>query len=319
MQWRDRSECNIPALHHVTARGNERRRIFRSDADRRKFLELLGEAVRRFAWSLTGWVLMSNHFHLVLETPEHLTLSEGMQWLNGTYADWFNRKYERVGHLFQGRFKSFLIEKETYLLEVLRYVVLNPVRAGMVERPEAYRWSSYRATAGLEVAPSWLDLSALVPTFGDDAWQATYRAWVSEKIDSEECLWDQLSNGIYLGTHAWLKTVRVHVESKPRSDEYPATQRAVGRPAMTTIIDAVAGAFSITADTIRHSHGGAARMVTAWLGRWEGWARLRSIAASLRLDSTGRASDLIRECESRLRGNDELHALVDKAFANLVL
>src|SRR5260370_19760894 len=157
------------AVHHITSRGNERRRIFRADADRRKFLELLAEAVSRFAWSLTGWVLMSNHFHLVLETPEHLTLSEGMQWLNGTYADWFNRKYKRVGHLFQGRFKSFLIEKEADLLEVLRYVVLNPVRAGMVERPEAYRWSSYRATAGVEAAPEWLDVDAALALFAPDA------------------------------------------------------------------------------------------------------------------------------------------------------
>jgi putative transposase len=307
------------AIHHVTARGNERRRIFRSDADRRKFLELLAEAVSRFAWSLTGWVLMSNHFHLVFETPEHLTLSEGMQWLNGTYADWFNRKYKRVGHLFQGRFKSFLIEKEAYLLEVLRYVVLNPVRAGMVEKPEAYRWSSYRATAGLEAAPPWLDLNALVPLFGDDAWQTTYQAWVYERIDSEECLWDKLTNGIYLGTTAWLKTIRRHVETEPRSDEYPLAQRAVGRPAMDTIINAVATAFATNADDIRYGHGGEARMVTAWLGRWEGWALLRSIAASLRLDSSGRASDLIRECESRLRGNVALQGLVDKAFAILAV
>jgi len=305
------------AVHHVTSRGNERRNIFRSDADRRKFLELLAEAVTRFAWCLTGWVLMSNHFHLVLETPEHLTLSEGMQWLNGTYADWFNRKYKRVGHLFQGRFKSFLIEKEAYLLEVLRYVVLNPVRAGMVETPEAYRWSSYRATAGLEAAPPWLNLNALVSHFGEDAWQATYRAWVYERIDSEECLWDKLSNGIYLGTPAWLKTMRRHVESEARSDEYPATQRAVGRPAMATIINAVASVFSTKPDDIRHGHGGEARMVAAWLGRWEGWALLRSIAASLRLASSGRASNLIHECESRMRGNVELQERVDKAYAVL--
>jgi REP element-mobilizing transposase RayT len=302
------------AVHHVTSRGNERKRIFRSDADRRKFLALLGEAVHRFAWRLTAWVLMSNHFHLVLETPESLTLSDGMQWLNGTYAAWFNAKYKRAGHLFQGRFKSFLIEKEAYLLEVLRYVVLNPVRAKMVERPDDYRWSSYRATAGFEAAPDWLALDELVPWFGDDQWQLTYREWVAGAIGSEESLWDKLAHGIYLGTEAWMKTVRPHVESKLRSDAHPKTQRAVGRPAMAAIIDAVAKVFSISADEIRYRHGGSPRMVAAWLGRWEGWARLRSIAASLRLDSCGRASDLIRECEASLRGNPTLQANVDRVY-----
>jgi REP element-mobilizing transposase RayT len=305
------------AVHHVTSRGNERKRIFRSDVDRRRFIELLAEAVQRFAWRLSAWVLMPNHFHLVLETPEHLTLSDGMQWLNGTYAEWFNSRHKRVGHLFQGRFKSFLIEKEAYLQNVARYVVLNPVRAGMVQRPEAYRWSSYRATAGLEPAPEWLDLSTLACYFGDAEWQSTYRDFVDDKVDSTERLWDQLVNGIYIGTTAWLKTVRKVVESKLRSDEHPATQRAVGRPEMATIIDAVAKASEVTADEIRHGHGGAARMVTAWLGRWQGWARLRSIAASLRLDSCGRASDLIDECELSLRGNADLQGIVDRAYAIL--
>jgi len=100
------------AIHHVTSRGNERKRIFRTDADRRKFLELLAETIRRYGWLLSAWVLLENHFHLLLETPERLTLSDGMQWLNATYAEWFNKKYKRVGHLFQGRFKGFLVEKD---------------------------------------------------------------------------------------------------------------------------------------------------------------------------------------------------------------
>ncbi len=140
------------AVFHVTSRGNERKPIFRCDADRLMFVALLGEAVRRFDWMIHAYVLMSTHFHLVIETPRE-TLSEGMHWLNGTYAQWFNRKYKRVGHLLQGRFSSFLIEKESYLAEVMRYVVLNPVRAKMVERPEDHCWSSYRAMAGLEPAP----------------------------------------------------------------------------------------------------------------------------------------------------------------------
>lgn len=170
------------ALYHVTSRGNERRPIFRSDQDRRAFLDFVGQAARRFGWSVTAWVLMTNHFHLVIQTPEP-NLSRGMHWLNTVYAGWFNARHQRSGHLFQGRFKSFLIEGETYFAEVLRYVVLNPVRAKMVQRPEDYRWSSYHATAGL-IASDWLDVRAALRPFGDDMAlaEANYREFVQAGI-----------------------------------------------------------------------------------------------------------------------------------------
>src|SRR5690348_15741607 len=155
------------ALHHVTSRGNEKRPIFFDDDDRLTFLKFLGEAVRRFGWSLTAYVLMTNHFHHVIQTPE-ANLSRGMHWLNTTYVCWFNRRHNRSGHLYQGRFKAVLIEKDTYFMEVLRYVALNPVRAGMVPRPEDYRWSSYRATVGLEHAPEWLDVAGAIGSFAPD-------------------------------------------------------------------------------------------------------------------------------------------------------
>jgi REP element-mobilizing transposase RayT len=151
-------------VHHVTTRGNERRPIFRSDADRRMFLQLLGVATKRFHWIVAAYVLMTNHFHLLIETPE-ANLSRGMQWLAGAYAMWFNRRHGRSRHLFQGRFHSFLIDRDEYFAEVLRYVVLNPVRAKMVAHPGEYRWSSYRATAGSEAAPEWLDTSAALAPF----------------------------------------------------------------------------------------------------------------------------------------------------------
>src|SRR5258706_3285264 len=155
------------ALYHLTSRGNERRNIFRSDRDRKAFLTFLGAAARRFGWSVTAWVLMTNHYHLVVQTHKP-NLSRGMHWLNSVYAGWFNRVHKRRGHLFEGRFKAFLIDKETYFAEVLRYVVLNPVRASMVERPEDYKWSSYRATGGLDKAPDWLDVDAALLSFGGD-------------------------------------------------------------------------------------------------------------------------------------------------------
>src|SRR4051794_2665905 len=126
------------SLWHITQRGNERRPMFYTDDDRCHFLDLLAEAVERFKWIVTAYALMPNHYHLLLELIEDDTLSRGMKWLNGTYAQWFNRKHARVGHLVQGRFHGFLIDRETYFLEVLRYVVLNPVRAKIVRYPEEY-------------------------------------------------------------------------------------------------------------------------------------------------------------------------------------
>ncbi len=305
------------AVYHITSRGNERRDIFRDDTDRRYFLELLGEVVRRFGWIVTGYTMLDNHFHLVIETPTP-TLSRGMQWLNGSYAAWFNRRHKRWGHLLGDRFHAFLVEKEAYYLELLRYVVLNPVRAKMVERPEQYAWSSYRATAGYEAAPEWLNVGEIAALFGEaEDWRENYKAYVDEKLTSEERLFDKVQRQLYLGTEEWVASMRKIVESKLRSDDHPRAQRTVGRPKMATIVEAVAGAFCTSAREIRQSHGGVARMLAAWLGWYEGLHRLRSIAAALRLRSSGRVSDLVAEAERTLRGDPELRRAVDAALAAL--
>jgi len=303
------------AIYHVTSRGNERRPIFRSNADRRAFLAFLGQAAKRFGWSITAWVLMTNHFHLVIQTPEP-NLSRGMHWLNGTYAAWFNRQHQRWGHLFGGRFKAFLIEKETYFAEVVRYVVLNPVRAGIVKRPEDYRWSSYRATAGMESAREWLDVDAALGAFAPDKELARqyYREFVAAKLASDERLWDKAMNAIYLGTEAWAKTMRVAVESKPRSTDHPKEQRAVGRPKMDAVVSAVAEAAGVAAWAIRAARGGPLRRLVAWIGWHEGLVTLRAIAASLRLRSEGHISGLIRRCERELATNSELLGQLDRAL-----
>ena len=140
------------AVWHITARGNERKEIFRDDHDREAWLALLAQTVDLFDWRLHAYILMGNHFHMVVETPA-ASLSRGMRQLNGVYAMRFNKRHARVGHLFQGRFHSELVQKDSHLLEVLRYVVLNPVRAGRAAGAHDWSWSSYRATAGLEPAP----------------------------------------------------------------------------------------------------------------------------------------------------------------------
>ena len=152
------------AVYHVTSRGDARRPIFCDDKDRLLFLEVLASIVSRFHWLCHAYCLMNNHYHLIVETPEG-NLSRGMRQLNGVYTQRFNRRHRKPGHVFQGRYKAIVVEKESYLLELCRYVVLNPVRAKAVETPEAWNWSSYRATAGStdipELSDSRLDTFAL--------------------------------------------------------------------------------------------------------------------------------------------------------------
>ena len=303
------------ALYHVTARGNEKRPVFRSDADRLKFLDFLAIAVKRFNWSLTAWVLMSNHFHLVVQTRE-ANISRGMQWLNGTYASWFNKRHKRCGHLFQGRFKGILVEEASYFAEVIRYVVLNPVRAGMVAHPEDYRWSSFRTTAGIEAAPAWLDVASVHALFQrNDATSAEiYQEFVLARVDAQERLWDQVTNGIYLGGEAWSKKMRALVESWPRSTDHPIEQRAIGRPSPQQVIAAVSRVAGVAAEDVRSRAGGQLRWLISWISWHEGLVTLRSIAASLRLQSQGQISTMIGRCERELGRNPSLLAKLDRTI-----
>src|SRR3990167_5084236 len=140
------------ALYHITSRGNEQKSIYVNDSDRRYFIALLEQTLKRFNWICYSYCLMDNHYHLLIETVDP-TLSKGMRYLNGVYTQRMNREYSRVGHLLQGRFKAIIVEKESYLLELCRYIVLNPVRAKLVKMPEEYPWSSYRAMIGVVPHP----------------------------------------------------------------------------------------------------------------------------------------------------------------------
>jgi putative transposase len=168
------------AVYHITSRGNNRQAIYRDAADREFFLSRLGRVVRTYEWLLHAYCLMTNHFHLILITPEP-NLARGMQNLNSTYAVYVNRRHGRVGHLFERRYGSELIETESYLLEACRYVVLNPHRAG-IPAADHWPWSSYRATAGLQKAPPFLTLDWLLEQFSLQRGQAfeRYRTFIAE-------------------------------------------------------------------------------------------------------------------------------------------
>lgn len=154
------------ALYHVTARGNRRQQIFLDDSDRERFLAVLSEVAREYSWRCQAYCLMRNHFHLLVETREP-NLSVGMQRLNGVYAQSFNRRHGFTGHLFGGRFHSVFVATEPHLLQLARYVVLNPVRAGLSVHPGEWRWSSYRATAGIASPPRFLAARSLLRHFAE--------------------------------------------------------------------------------------------------------------------------------------------------------
>ncbi len=213
------------ALYHLTARGNQREDIYLDDEDREQFLALLGTVCERFNWVCYVYCLMDNHYHLVMETPDG-NLSRGMRQLNGVYTQRFNARHERVGHVFQGRYKAILVERESYLLELCRYVVLNPVRAGMVRHAGQWRWSSYRATAGQRPAPSWLTVSWVLAQFGRRRAQAVdrYKAFVRQGSGVASPWQEGLRQQIYLGDEAFVTRMQTRLEQTDL-DEVPRAQR----------------------------------------------------------------------------------------------
>jgi len=215
------------ALYHVTARGNEGRSIFlgNGDDDQAIFLDILARTCERFNWICHAFCLMTNHYHLLVETPD-ANLSKGMRQLNGVYTQHINRTHGRAGHLFQGRFKGILVEKDSYLLELARYVVLNPVRANMVRRPRQWPWSSYRATAGEAPVPPFLATERLLRAFADTSAEAAsrYRRFVADGIAASSP-WLELKNQIYLGSEQFVKQMQGLIDPARPLQEIPKHQR----------------------------------------------------------------------------------------------
>ncbi len=226
------------AVYHVTSRGNARNNIFLSDQDRENFLLVLGAVVKRFHWFCHACCLMDNHYHLMIETPD-ANLSRGMRQLNGVYTQKYNWWHSKTGHIFQGRYKSILVEKENYLLELCRYVVLNPVRANMVEKPDAWKWSSYEATAGLKSVPDYLTVGWILRLFSSNKKEAQrrYRTFVSEGIQAGSP-WGDLQGQILLGEEGFIDKFKDHLTDKEKIKEIPRAQRYVSRPPLSKLFSA---------------------------------------------------------------------------------
>ena len=223
------------AIYHVTARGNARAAIFIDDEDRDSHLTVLADCVLRFGWVCHAYCLMDNHYHLMIETPEP-NLSAGMRHLNGVYTQRLNRRHGRVGHVFQGRFKAILIERDSYLLELCRYVVLNPVRAKMVMDVAQYSWSSYRAMVGNAPVPPWLHTDWLLSQFGKSraVTRRKYAEFVAQGIE-EISPWVNLKGSVLLGGDHFVESIRCQIEEKGDLTELPTAQKIVHRPSLGSV------------------------------------------------------------------------------------
>jgi REP element-mobilizing transposase RayT len=300
------------AIWHVTSRGNERRPIFRGDEDRRLFLEIVASVVRRFLWRLHAYVLMGNHYHLLLETPQP-NLCRGMHRLNGTYASTFNRRHARAGHLLQGRYKAILVEREPHLLELARYVVLNPVRAGFVKAAARWRWSSYRATAGLAEPPAWLTTDWLLSQFGsatDDA-RRGYRAFVASALAREYEPWKTIDSGIYLGSLALRQKAEPLVAARAPSSEFSRADREPIPLPIGAIVEAASRAFAIAPADLRRRRRTDARLAVAYLARHDLRMKLGEYGAALGVTPWS-ASRLASEAERRTQRDARFRARLER-------
>lgn len=210
------------ALYHVMARGNAREAIFQDDEDRQLFCSGLARVCQRFQWRLWAYCLMDNHYHLLIETLQP-TLSRGMREVNGVYTQAFNRRHRRVGHMLQGRYKAILVDKDNYLLELSRYIVLNPVRACLCKWPADWPWSSYRAIMGKASAPEALAVSETLALFSTDRGTArrTYARFVAEGVNQPL---PEVRQQLYLGDEAF--AARMAQRATRVSKEVPRQQRA---------------------------------------------------------------------------------------------
>lgn len=213
------------ALYHVTSRGDRREDIYHDDADRQAWLNVLAQVCKRFNWSVQAYCMMDNHYHLLVQTPD-ANLSAGMRQLNGVYTQLANRTHGRVGHVFQGRYKAILVDEDNYLLELARYVVLNPVRAGVVQEAKDWPWSSYRAMLAPAwlPGPDWLATDKLLAYFAPaqheekrldrEKAQQRYVNHVREGVGLPS-VWEVLTGQIYLGDEKFIDKMSLLAAQSP--------------------------------------------------------------------------------------------------------
>jgi REP element-mobilizing transposase RayT len=292
------------ALYHVIARGNERRAIFRDDVDRQSYLERVARYRNRFAFRLHAYCLMTNHVHLAIET-DTTPLSRVMLALHGSYSQAFNRRHRRVGHLFQGRYKAFLVQRDRYLLALVRYIHENPVKVGLAQKPEDYPWSSDRAYRG-SGAPEWLETDSVLSLLGDRRGRAM-RAYAELMARGGPTGYGELSTfaQVIRGDEPFAARVAAQA-ADPEVIVRSLTPERMARLAATAL-----------GVPVERSSDWMLRAITGHLGRLRGRIPLTKTAAFFGRDGTTLVRD-VRRLESELIQNASIRDLVNSVKANLV-
>ena len=299
------------AIYHITSRGNARQDIFLDDEDRRNFLNLIGKEIKQQRWRCYSYCLMNNHYHLVIETPEGNLIS-GMRRLNGVYTQMFHRRHGRVGHLFQGRYKSIIVDQEGYLLELCRYVVLNPVRAGIIDKPQQWRWSSYGCTVGLRKEPSWLDAKWILEQFSyyeEKSARDQYRRFVLDGIGGPSP-WDGLKGQIWLGSKVFLENMD-RLINRESVKNVPITQTLPARPTKFEVLESVARVYGLSMDEVIYRRDQGAYKAVVYLLRRLVNLDLKTVAKEFGI-STTRVSKIQGEIEKMDKIDINLQKLLRK-------
>ncbi|MDX8404694.1 MAG: transposase [Mariprofundus sp.] len=238
------------AVYHITSRGNAQADIFLTDSDRLLFMQMLKEEIEQQQWHCYAYCLMDNHYHVLIETPEG-NLVRGMQRLNGRYTQHFNHRHQRVGHVFQGRYRSILVQKGPYFQELLRYIVLNPVRAGMAEHAAGWPWSSYQATVDESKQLCWMAGKQVLALFADQRSEAVrrYMQFVDDGI-GRDSPWESLQGQIFLGDELFLKHAESLLKGMPPVHDIPGAQNHPTRPTVQQVLSDVADAFAINVESV---------------------------------------------------------------------
>jgi putative transposase len=306
------------ALYHVISRGNEQRPIVTDDRDRTRRLDWLRRTVQTYGWNLHAFVLMTNHEHLFVETPD-ANLSAGMQYLNGSYTSYFNRRWQRAGHLFQGRFKAHLIDEQGYFQAVSRYIHLNPVRVKIVSTPQDYLWSSYAGYIRASRALGWITYERVLMDFGPGDLPAKmrhYRQYVEAAAEHPaECPFEDAAGGLVLGSEAFIDRIRNMLSRRGKDPAIRELRYLRARPTLEDIIHITSRQMDTRPEQWRPGCrcDNAGRAIVAFVSRcWYGYS-CTEIAAALGYTSISSVSRSVRYVEANLsRFRKTLRSLEEK-------
>jgi len=300
------------AFYHVTSRGNQKQPIFFNDLNYLRFLDSLGEAHETYAATFHAYCLMKNHFHFMIETPK-ANLSQIMHFLNTSYSIYLNKSQDRVGHLFQGRFKSILIEADSYVQRLSRYIHMNPVIAKIAECPDQYVWSSYRDYIGLRKSPPWLKTDFILGLFNHNRNEARqhYISYVlNTSVHDLESLRHEIKRSAILGSPEFIeKTMRLISPEFREDPELPLLRGLRERPSLNRI--------QLESDRVLGRANKYNRDSVIFISRHKEGYALRAVADYFSLSQSG-VVKISRRMKKLITGNSVLRQAIDEIEKNLL-